>query len=814
MRLGRLVFILLAIYFVFIGGSAYYTLIFPVRQIHHILVTVVLALWLVAALQRGGLPKTPINLPIVAVVMVWIISAATSIDRRMAFENLWFPLTHMLFFFVLVDLFQRGRQRLLMETQFMLGAAVVMLSGLEVASWYFGLGIIPGTQTGWVDVIGSGAWLPLAPIRLSLAMNISTLLAGYVAPLITLTAVWALTVRRRDYRRVLWILAGALLVVLVFTFSRGGMLSVLTAVGILGVFWLLQMPRVTHRISARMLIGVAGFVGAAVVAGYVILSLTQARSGNTGDEGRLDMWRNATAMVQDYPVQGVGPGLFGRAFRSYRDPTIVQDKLASAHNAYLNTAAETGLLGIAASIWLAVTFLKTWYHNWQQSKTRRRKLRLEAGLAALLGLGVHSMVDVFTITPIVLLMLLLAAYCITPGDMLYEGRREPLPGNIYRRLTTILALILVIGYGVWLFQLDRAQARYLNSFGDPSSALSEAQAAAEIDPDLNLYSLQIAYLSGQNSANSENAIKAYQQALALEPTWDIGWINLAALEVRQGNDEIALSYLDKAWQINSHNLASLHWATWAENLEAAPEAMIVEAYVNILDSPRTFLPLSRFWWETEARRAAVEQFISDRPVDIQYRVLAVHAPERASQLVSPSPQSAAEWWVVAEYALSVKHDAESAATYFGEAILRAASNGDYYASRARATYQTDAAGARRDLDIAALLGTNAEYPNAVRAEMAATAEEAERLLANALPVRITLQEFAAVLYGRPATFDVLPEMRGIGPGRTAMHPWYQIAADRLAAGNIEGATNAYRAILDYAPDEQEAYDTLTTIVEQ
>jgi O-antigen ligase len=813
MRLGRLAFILLAIYFVFIGGSAYYTLIFPVRQIHHILVTVVLALWLVAALRRGGLPKTPINLPIVAVVMVWIISAATSIDRRMAFENLWFPLTHMLFFFVLVDLLQCGRQRLLMETQFMLGAAVVLLSGLEVASWYFGLGIIPGTQIGWVDVIGPGAWLPLVPIRLSLAMNISTLLAGYIAPLITVIVAWALTVRRRDYRRVLWTLAAALLVVLVFTFSRGGMLSVLTAVGTLGVFRLLQMPRVTHRIPTRALVGVTGFVGVAVVVGYVILSLTQARSGNAGDEGRLDMWRSATAMVQDYPIQGVGPGLFGRAFRSYRDSTIVQDKLASAHNAYLNTAAETGLLGVTTNTWLALSFLKTWYHNWQQSHSKGRKLRLEAGLAALLGLSVHSMVDVFTTTPIVLLMLLLTAYCVTPGDMLYEGRREPLTENIYRRLTTILALMLVVGYGVWLFQLDRAQAWYLNSFGDPSSGSSQAQAAVEIDPGLNLYQLQIAYLNGQDSADVKQAIQAYQLALALEPTWDTGWINLAALKLRQGNNETALTYLDEARQINSHNLASLYWAVLAENLETATEAMIVEAYVNVLESSGTFLPLSSFWWETKIRRAAVEQFIGDKPVDIQYRVLVVHAPERASPLVSPSPQNAAEWWVAGEDALSVKHDAEGAATYFGEAIRLATSNGDYYASRARATYQTDAAGAKRDLDIAALLGTYAEYPNTVRAEMATTAEEAERLRASALPVRTTLQEFAAVLYGRPATFDVLPEMHGIGPGRAAMQPWYQIAADRLAAGNVEGAMNAYRAILDYAPDEQEARELLADMVE-
>src|SRR5262249_52464120 len=136
------------------------------------------------------------------------------------FENLWFPLCHLIFFYILADLFQGGRQRLVIETQFMLGAAIVLLSGLELASWYFGLGLIPGTQIGWINVIGPGAWLPLRPLRLALAMNISTLLAGYVAPLVTVTAAWALTARRRDYRRVLWILTGALLVVMILTFSR------------------------------------------------------------------------------------------------------------------------------------------------------------------------------------------------------------------------------------------------------------------------------------------------------------------------------------------------------------------------------------------------------------------------------------------------------------------------------------------------------------------------------------------------------------------------------------------------------------------
>jgi O-antigen ligase len=763
MRLGRLAFILFAIYLVFIGGSAYYTLIFPVRIAHHILITVVLGLWLLTRIRRSGLPRTALDWPIGAAVIVWIISAATSIDQRMAFENLWFLLTHVIFFYVLADLFQRGRQRLVMETQFMLGAAVVMLSGLELASWYFGLGVIPGTQIGWIDVIGPGAWLPIVPIRLSLAMNISTLLAGYVAPLVTITAAWALTVRQRDFRRVLWVLAGALLLILILTFSRGGLLSILTAVGTLGVFRLAQMPRVTQRIPARALAGVAVFVGVVMVAGYVILSLTQARLASSGDEGRLDMWRSAITITQNNPASGIGPGVFGRALRSYRDPTIVQDKLASAHNAYLNTAAETGLLGVAVSIWLAIAFLRAWYRNWKQTPSQSRKLRLEAALGALLGMGVHSLVDVFTITPIVLVMLVMVTYCITPTEMVYEGLRPLKSRSIYRQILAGMALIAIVGYGVWLNRLDTAQRQYLESFGDPQMALANAQVAIELDPGLNLYRLQIAYLSGEDaltnpSADVARAIDAYEQAVQLEPTWDTGWINLAALELRRGNPQAALEHLDTARKINNHNAASLQWANLAERLQAAPENEIVSAYVDAIRGD-TRLPLTTFWWETEVRQAAVKQYLSDVPLDIQYRVLAVHDSAQAAKLVPTSPGSAAEWWVAGDYALHVEQDAGKAANDFTEAIQRARSIGDYYVSRAWATYQTDPTSAKRDLDIAELLGTSAEYPNLVRAEMASTAEEATRLRANAVPGRLVLQEFTTVLYGRPSLFDVFPEMR-------------------------------------------------------
>jgi hypothetical protein len=44
MRRSRLIYLLLALYFTFIGGGTYYATIFPVRVAHHVIVTVFMLL--------------------------------------------------------------------------------------------------------------------------------------------------------------------------------------------------------------------------------------------------------------------------------------------------------------------------------------------------------------------------------------------------------------------------------------------------------------------------------------------------------------------------------------------------------------------------------------------------------------------------------------------------------------------------------------------------------------------------------------------------------------------------------------------------
>lgn len=794
----RLGFIFLALYLVFLGGTAYYTLVFPVRVFHHLFITLLLALWLISRLRRGrGLPSTPLNPPLYAAAVVWVLAALFSIDRRMAFEHLWFLLIHLLFFFGLVDLFQRGRQRLVIETQFLLAALIVLVSGVEIASWYFGLGIIPGTNVGWIDAINAGIWLPLEAPRLSLAMNVSTLLAGYVAPLVTITAGWALTARDRGFRIVLWVLAALLLLVLVLTFSRGGLLSLLAAAGTLVTLRLAQSPRVTQRIAPRVIIGAAITVGVMIAAGFVLLSLRADRAD--GDLGRVDMWRSATEITRDYPVFGVGSGMFGRAFRSYRSPDLVQDKLASAHNFILNTLAETGIAGFGVSVWLGVVFIRTWWRN-KQSATGGRRLRLEAAFGALLGIGVHSLVDVFTVTPIVLLIALLAAYCIT-GAPYRPANPPPTP-----RWSGIVALLAVVAYGVWFIPIDRAHSLYRQSLSGGINALNAVREAQALDPALNLYRLHEAFLLGQQ--DSPQAILAYEAALELEPTWDIGWMNLAVLHLRNGDTEAAITALNRAQQISLRSPASLHWGLLAEGSSAAPDADIQAAYESVLSWSRStgFAPL---WSETELRQQALRSALVTATLDMQYRTLSLYDPRQAAALVSENPQTDVEWWVLGEHALTVEGDSEKAFDAFSQAIRLRPTWGDAYVSRAEV--QTDPVAAQHDLEMADLLGTSYEYPNLVRIRFTDDPAEVQRLRANALFPRSVPQEFAAVMYGREAVFDLLPEVRLPGPGRAALSAWYDLASAYLEQGQTDAAANVYRAILDYAPFDTEARNALAAL---
>jgi O-antigen ligase len=591
-----------AFYLTFIGGGAYYALVFPVRVAHHAIMAILLGIWLLRRARREGLPDSGFNQALLALFLAWLASAILSVDPRMALESLWFGLLHLLLFAYVVRRIQRGDGRIVMEAAFFLGVVVIFITALEFGSWYLGWGIIPGTEVGW---LATGQLIPPleALPNARLALSVTTLLAAYCAPLVVLAWAWTTTVGP-TYRRVLALLGLGLLVVLFLTSARGGGLSLLVGLGAWIMLRLAQSSAVQAWLRPRSVLLIGGLAGLGVIVGFLAWTLPR---GSVSNAGRLDMWRGALVLASEYPVLGVGYGQFGRAFREVRDPAIAQDQLASAHNVYLNTLAETGLVGAGLALWVVLAWARQVRRHWLAASALQRR-RIEAALCALLGLAAHSLVEVLSVTPLALLVLLLAAYAAVPSP---ASRLEAVTIGDKRLAWGALALVLI--YGLAFIPLDRAQAVYMASMSAESvdEAYALALQAEAIDPWLNLYDLHAAYLLTLDESRADEAIAALQAALRLEPSWDVGWVRLADLYERSGRLTEALAALDRAKSIHGRTTASIHWARLAEALGAAEDEVIIDHYGRGLLwgwALERRAPLGDFWQATPLRREAVARF--------------------------------------------------------------------------------------------------------------------------------------------------------------------------------------------------------------
>ncbi len=76
---------------------------------------------------------------------------------------------------------------------------------------------------------------------------------------------------------------------------------------------------------------------------------------------RLAHWQAAWGMITDHPWRGVGIGNYAVAYPAYALPRW-EEPLGHAHNYYLNIAAEAGLVGLVAYLFL---FIACFWYGWR-----------------------------------------------------------------------------------------------------------------------------------------------------------------------------------------------------------------------------------------------------------------------------------------------------------------------------------------------------------------------------------------------------------------------------------------------------------------
>ncbi|MBM3134510.1 MAG: O-antigen ligase family protein [Chloroflexi bacterium] len=177
---------------------------------------------------------------------------------------------------------------------------------------------------------------------------------------------------------------------LILSWSRGAWLGAAVAVGVVVLAWgvaLLwgarhneQLRRAGERLLLVLLI-VAIMGGTLVLAGAADLlpASVTSRLGSIGEQfgvfavrtvkltdenyaavERMAHWQAALSMIQARPLLGYGIGNYPAAYPQYNLPGW-EDPLGHAHNYYLNVAAETGLVGLAAYLlWLLLACAGAW----------------------------------------------------------------------------------------------------------------------------------------------------------------------------------------------------------------------------------------------------------------------------------------------------------------------------------------------------------------------------------------------------------------------------------------------------------------------
>lgn len=305
------------------------------------------------------------------------------------------------------------------------------------------------------------AWLMLGEVQVEQFLRRSS--GPFGAPnsfagllLLLLPATAALTARRGGsaVERVGWGWVTAVLGVgLALTISRGAWIALATAVILAPL--LLRNDGWRRRLRRASGVTVAVLVTGSVI--YFAAPPARERLGrlvqDSGERSRPILWWGAWELFRANPVLGSGAGSFETGFEFHR-PAGFSDRPEWAHNDYLNTLSDYGLIGmglLGAGVVLtmrrrprAEVLAKTrWGHDWTDSPAFRGGLAL-----GLLAFALQLVVDFHLKLPALgLAFSTLAGLALNRGDRDHDEKR---PGRPTPRFVPGVAAAALLTVGVGL----------------------------------------------------------------------------------------------------------------------------------------------------------------------------------------------------------------------------------------------------------------------------------------------------------------------------------------------------------------------------
>lgn len=271
--------------------------------------------------------------------------------------------------------------------------------------------------------------------------------AGYMELALALPLGLVFTGAIEKEKKFIYLFAAALMAVaLIMTNSRGGIISLLAEILFLVATMGLgrrhkkkgseeRTPRIK---SAAMKAGLALALVFALFGGVVLLggedALTRiVGSVNTDDPttGRAHFWGVTIDIIKNHPLIGTGLGAFGVVYTGY-DSRNGMYRLEQAHNDYLQTLSDGGIVGALIGLFFVVSLFRMGFTRRDSRDDFRRGVATGA-LAGCFAVLVHSFFDFTLHTPAnALLFLVLAALATVNGrveDVQSRGKKRRRRGS-------------------------------------------------------------------------------------------------------------------------------------------------------------------------------------------------------------------------------------------------------------------------------------------------------------------------------------------------------------------------------------------------
>jgi len=158
-------------------------------------------------------------------------------------------------------------------------------------------------------------------------------------------------------------------------------------------------------IAARTRANGAGIVaGGAIVAAAIaiVLMLFNVHHNPSENFTRLSIWKAAEAIIDRFPLTGVGPFVFSDLYQAVRAPD--GDPIAfHAHSLYLTFFAELGLLGVGSLLWTIAAFARELWARLAHASPPARDFALALG-AGVAGTLVQGLIDTVSVVIFALLL--------------------------------------------------------------------------------------------------------------------------------------------------------------------------------------------------------------------------------------------------------------------------------------------------------------------------------------------------------------------------------------------------------------------------